>query len=68
MTWDEAAQLADYITQCPDGGMWHARVAVAPQGQGCAVVVREHGKHDLHYVWSAKEFTALCERLMTQGR
>lgn len=65
MTWEEATQLADTIADSPDAGTMHARVAVAPQGQGYAVVVREHGKHELHYVWSFAEFTALCNRLMT---
>ena len=67
MTWEEAAQLADTIAASPDAGAWHAHVAVAPQGQGYAVVMREHGKHELHYVWSMDEFLALCERLMQSG-
>lgn len=68
MTWDEATQLADTIAASPDGGAWHAGVAVAPQGAGYAVVMREHNHHDLHYIWSMDEFLALCERLMTLGR
>jgi len=68
MTWEEATQLADTIAASPDAGAWHARVAVAPKGEGYAVVMREHNKHDLHYIWSMDEFLALCERLMTLGR
>ncbi len=68
MTWEEATQLADALAASPDTGAWHARVAVAPQGQGYAVVMREHGKHELHYIRSGEEFTALCDGLMAQGR
>jgi hypothetical protein len=67
MTWDEAARIADVIAASPDAGAWHARVAVAPQGQGYAVMVREHNHHEMYYIQSVDEFKALCDRLMTQG-
>ena len=67
MTWDEATQIADAIAESPDAGAWHARVAVAPQGQGYAVVVREHNHHEMYYLRSLDEFRALCDRLMARG-
>jgi hypothetical protein len=67
MTWDEATQIADAIAESPDAGAWHARVAVTPQGQGYAVVVREHNHHEMYYLRSLDEFRALCDRLMARG-
>ena len=63
MTWEEATALSDAIAASPDAGALHVRVAVAPQA-GYAVIIREHGLQDLHYVWTMDEFKALCERLM----
>ena len=64
MTWEEATSLVDDIAVSSDAGAWHASVAVAPTGQGYAVIMRHHGRHELHYVRSKDEFTALCNRLM----
>jgi hypothetical protein len=61
-TWEEAARLAEQIAASPDGGNWHAQVAVV--GQGYAVAVRQHNTHTLYYVSSLREFVALCDRLM----
>lgn len=68
MTWEEATRLADTIAASPDAGAWHASVAMAPQGQGYAVVMRQHGHHELHYLRSRAEFAALCDRLMASER
>ena len=66
MTWEEATELSDAITETSDAGAWHARVAVAAGDQGYAVIVREHGKHELHYLTSMAAFTALCDQLKTR--
>ena len=66
MTWEEATQLSDAITESSDSGAWHARVAVAAGDQGYAVIVRQHNTHELHYLRSMEEFIALCEQLKTQ--
>jgi hypothetical protein len=63
MTWEEAIRLADRIAESPDAGAWHARVAVAGEGQDYAVMVRQHCTDDWHYVTSAAEFAALCTQL-----
>jgi hypothetical protein len=67
MTWDEATRIADAIAESPDAGAWHARVAVAQQGHGYAVMVREHNHHEMYYIGSVDEFKVLCDRLMTPG-
>lgn len=64
LTWKEATALVDAIAASLDAGAWHASIAIAPQGQGYAVIMRHHGHHNLHYVWSKGEFTALCNQLM----
>lgn len=65
MTWEEATQLADTIADSPDAGAWHARVAVSPEGQGYAVMVREHNHHEMYYLRSFEEFKRLCDGLMS---
>lgn len=62
MTWEEATRLADALAASPDAGAWHIRVAVSPQGQGYAVVAREHNHHEMHYLRSREEFVALVSR------
>lgn len=64
MTWEEATHLADIIADSPDAGAWHARVAVAPEGEGYAVMVREHNHHEMHYLRSFEEFKAICDGLI----
>ncbi len=64
MTWEDATQLSDRIAKSPDSGMLHVGVIVAPNDRGYAVVIRAHGRHELHYVYSMDEFKALCERLL----
>ncbi|ETX01249.1 MAG: hypothetical protein ETSY1_08065 [Candidatus Entotheonella factor] len=64
MIWEDAAQLAERIAKSPDAGTLHVAVIVAPEGQGYAVAIREHGRHELHYVQSMNEFQALCEWLL----
>jgi hypothetical protein len=49
LTWEEAIRLADRITESPDAGAWHARVAVAGNGQDYAVMVRQHCTDDWYY-------------------
>ncbi len=68
MIWEEAAQLADRIAKDPDAGTLHAAVIVAPEDQGYAVAIREHGRHEMHYVQSMGEFKALCEWLLAPRR
>ncbi len=63
MNWKEATSLVDAIAASPDAGAWHASIAVAPGGQGYAVIVRQHGRHELHYIWSEDEFKVLCDQL-----
>ena len=63
MTWDEAIHLADALAATPDAGAWHIGVAAVPEAQGYVVVARKHGHHDMHYLGSTEEFTALCDRL-----
>ncbi len=65
MTWEDATQLAERIAKSPDSGTLHVAVIVAPENQGYAVVIREHGRHELHYLQSMDAFKALCERLLT---
>jgi hypothetical protein len=63
MSWDEATRLADRIAASPDAGLWHARVAVAGNGQDYAVMVRQHCTDDWFYVRSSEEFRALCTQV-----
>ena len=37
---------------------------VAPEDGGYAVFIRQHGRHELHYLQSMDEFKALCEWLL----
>lgn len=67
MTWEDAAQLSDAIAESPDSGALHANVTVAPDGQGYAVMVREHNHSEMHYIHSIDEFKALCDRLTAGG-
>ena len=64
MTWEDATQLAERIASSPDAGMLHVGVIVAPGDQGYAVVIRHHGRHELHYVQSMDAFKTLCEALL----
>jgi hypothetical protein len=68
MIWEDATQLAERIANSPDAGTLHVGVIVAPADQGYAVVIREHGRHELHYVQSMQAFKALCERLLAPRR
>jgi hypothetical protein len=63
MTWEEAIRLADRIAESPDAGAWHARVAVAGNGQDYAVMVRQHCTDEWYYVYSVAEFATLCTQL-----
>ena len=65
MTWEDATQLAERITSSPEAGMLHVGVIVAPENQGHAVVIRHHGRHELHYVQSMDAFKSLCETLLS---
>jgi len=64
MNWEDATQLAERIAKSPDAGTLHVAVIVAPEAQGYAVAIREHGRHELHYLQSMSEFEALCEWLL----
>lgn len=64
MSWEDAAQLAERIAKSPDAGTLHVAVMVASGDRGYAVVIREHGRHELHYVQSMSEFKTLCEWLL----
>jgi hypothetical protein len=64
MTWEDATQLAERIAKSPDAGTLHVAVIVAAEDRGYAVVIREHGRHELHYVHSMSEFKTLCEWLL----
>lgn len=64
MTWEDATQLAERVAKSPDAGTLHVAVMVASKGCGYAVVIREHGRHELHYVQSMSEFQTLCEWLL----
>jgi len=68
MTWEQAARIAEQIAASPDGGNWHAQVAVAGPDQAYTVAVRQHNTHTYYYVSSLREFITLCDRLMTLGR
>ena len=68
MTWEDATQLAERIAKDPDAGTLHVAVIVAPEDRGYAVAIREHGRHELHYVQSMNEFKALCEWLLAPRR
>jgi len=68
MIWEDATQLAERIAKSPDAGTLHVGVMVAPGDQGHAVVIREHGRHELHYVQSMHEFKTLCEWLLAPRR
>lgn len=59
MTWEDAIQLAERIAKSPDAGTLHVGVMVAPGERGYAVVIREHGRHELHSVQSMSDFKAL---------
>jgi hypothetical protein len=65
MIWEDATQLAARIAKSPEAGALHVGVIVAPEGRGYAVVIREHGRHELHDVPSMNEFKALCEWILT---
>ena len=68
MTWEQAARIAEQIAASPDGGNWHAQVAVAGPAQDYTVAVRQHNTHIYYHVSSLREFITLCDRLMTPGR
>jgi hypothetical protein len=68
MILEDATQLAERIANSPDAVTLHVGVIVAPEDQGYAVVIREHGRHELHYVQSMQAFKALCERLLDPRR
>ena len=61
MTWEDATHLAERIAKSPEAGALHVGVIVAPKNQGYAVVIRHHGRHELHYVQSMDAFKVLCE-------
>ena len=68
MTWEQAARIAEQIAASPDGGNWHAQVAVTGPDQDYTVAVRQHNTHTYYHVSSLGEFIILCDRLMTPGR
>ena len=68
MTWEQAARIAEQIAASPDGGNWHAQVAVTGPDQDYTVAVRQHNTHTYYHVSSLGEFITLCDWLMTPGR